>query len=69
MHDKGYVNDLFKEQMLDNLDSILEEIDILHISANLEENRGILDKILPVVKKEEESLFVALFAVITSQSS
>ncbi len=69
MHDKGYVNDLFKEQMLDKLESLWEEIDSLPISANLGETRGILDKILPAVKKEEESLFVTLFAVITSQSS
>jgi hypothetical protein len=69
MHDKGYVNDLFKEQMLDKLESISEEIDFLPISANLEETRGVLDKILPAVKKEEESLFITLFAVITSQSS
>lgn len=69
MYDKGYVNDLFKEQMLGKLESLWEEIYSLHISANLEETRGLLDKILPVVKKEEESLFVTLFAVITSQSS
>lgn len=69
MHNNGYVNDLFKEQMLDKLESLWEEIDNLPISVNLEETRKNLDKILPAVKQEEESLFVTLFAAITSQST
>lgn len=69
MYDKGFVNDLFKEQMLDKLESLWEEIDNLPISTNLEETRKYLDQILPAVKKEEESLFVTLFTAITSQSS
>jgi hypothetical protein len=69
MYDKGFINDLFKEQMLDKLDSLWQEIDNLPISANLEETRKNLDKVLPAVKKDEESLFVTLFTAITSHSS
>jgi hypothetical protein len=69
MYDKGFINDLFKEQMLDKLDLLWQKIDSLPISDNLEETRKNLDKILPAVKKDEESLFVTLFAAIISHSS
>lgn len=69
MYGRGFVNDLFKEQMLDKLEVLWGEIDHLPISANLDQTRKNLDRILPVVKKEEESLFVTLFTAITSQCS
>lgn len=69
MYEKRYVNNLFKEQMLDKLESLWKEIDNLPISTNLEETRRNLDKILPAVRKEDESLFVTLFIAITSQNS
>lgn len=69
MHSEEYINDLFKGQMLDKLDSLWQEIDNLPISGDLKETRINLEKILPAVKKEEESLFVTLFAAITLQSS
>lgn len=69
MCEKGFINELFKEQMLDKLELLWREIDNLPIAANLEETRKKLDQILPVVKKDEESLFITLFTAITSHSS
>jgi hypothetical protein len=69
MYDKGFINDLFKEQMLDKLDLLWQKIDSLPISANLEETRKNLYEILPKVKEDEESLFVTLFTAIISHSS
>lgn len=69
IHNEGYINSLFKEQMLDKLDALWKEIDNLPISASLEDTRDNLNRILPAVKKEEESLFLTLFAAITTQSS
>lgn len=69
MHNEGFINSLFKEQMLDKLDALWKEIDNLPISASLENTRDNLNRILPEVKKEEESLFLTLFTAITLQSS
>jgi hypothetical protein len=69
MHDEGFINSIFKKQMLDKLDALWREIDNLPISMSLEDTRDNLNKILPAVKKEEESLFLTLFTAITTQSS
>lgn len=69
LHDKGFINSIFKKQMLDKLDVLWREIENLPISANLSQTRDNLNKILPAIKKEEESLFITLFIAITAQSS
>lgn len=69
MYNKGFINDLFKDQMLYKLDSLWKEIDNLAISVSLEETRKYLDKILPAVKEDEESLFITLFTAITSHNN
>jgi hypothetical protein len=68
IHKKGDINDIFRKQMLDKLECLWGEIDNLPISENIEETKKKLDKILPAVKKDEESLFITLFTAITAQS-
>lgn len=69
MYDEKMINELFKEQMLDKLESLWNEIDNLPISTNIEQTKMKLDRILSKVKKEEESLFITLFTAIISQES
>jgi hypothetical protein len=69
LQDEGFINPIFKEQMLDKLEKLWDAIESLPISANLAQTRESLNKILPAIKKEEESLFTTLFIAITAQSS
>lgn len=69
LHEDGFINSTFKEQMLDKLDALWSEIENLPISENLAQTRKNLNGILPAIKKEEESLFITLFIAITAQSS
>lgn len=68
IYEDGFVNEIFKEQMLDRLDTLWNNIDKFLISVNLSEAKESLDKILPAIKEEDSSFFVTLFIAIITQN-
>lgn len=66
-YEEKFINEMFKEQMIDKLNSLERERDNLPISQNLQETKKYFKQILAVVKKEEYSLFLTLFTAIVAQ--
>lgn len=69
LYDKGYINEFYKNYILEKLQMLWHEIDNLPISTSLEETKNKLTAILPAVREDEESLFITLFTAIVSQNS
>lgn len=65
--EKKFINDIFKNQMIDKLHSLEKERDNLPISQNLQQTKDYFKKILTVVKEEEYSLFITIFTAIVAQ--
>ena len=64
---ENFINETFKSQMLDKLDSLEKAKKQLPISQRLEETKEYFKEILAVVKEEEYSLFITLFTAIVAQ--
>ncbi len=64
---ENFINETFKSQMLDKLDSLEKAKKQLPISQSLEETKEYFKDILAVVKEEEYSLFITLFTAIVAQ--
>ncbi|UHG95138.1 hypothetical protein [Pseudomonas sp. 7-41] len=61
---KGFINETFRSQMLEKLQMLEQNFDELPIAASLDQTRRALEKILPVVREDEQSLFITLFSAI-----
>lgn len=64
---KNKINERFKNEMIDKLNMLWNEIDNLPISNNIQDTKEHFDEIMKVVKKEEETLFITLFTAVVSQ--
>lgn len=64
---ENFINETFKSQMLDKLDSLEKAKKQLPISQRLEETKEYFKEILAVLKEEEYSLFITLFTAIVAQ--
>lgn len=60
----GFINETFRNQMLEKLLMLEQNLDELPIAASLDQTRMALEEILPIVREDEHSLFVTLFSAI-----
>lgn len=65
--EQSIINKRFKDEMIDKLEMLWGEIDNLPISQSIKDTKNNFDKVISAVKKEEECLFVTLFAAVISQ--
>ncbi|CAA6808199.1 MAG: Unknown protein [uncultured Sulfurovum sp.] len=65
--EEQFINEVFKEQMIDKLELLEKERKNLPISQNLEQTKKYFKEILAVVKEDDYSLFITLFTAIVAQ--
>jgi len=64
---KNKINERFKNEMLEKLNMLWNQIDNLPISNNIQDTKKRFDEIMKVVKQKEETLFITLFTAVISQ--
>lgn len=64
----GYINNQFYDEMIDEVDSLYNQIDTLPISKNLNDTKKKLNELLPEIEKSNCKLFGMIFLSIVSQN-
>lgn len=65
----GIINEQFKTEMIEKLNSLWKEIDSLPIAQDREDTIFNFERVMKAVKKEEESLFITMFTAVISQDT
>lgn len=66
-YEENMINRIFKEEMIEKLGILQNQINNLPIAQNLEQTKINFKEILQVVKKEEYSLFITIFTAIVAE--
>ncbi len=66
--EEDIINEQYRSEMNDKLDSLWSTIDALPIAQNMKDTICNFEQVMKAVSKEEESLFVTMFTEVISQN-